>query len=222
MKFLITFLYLVIVTCFASSNGKVSLYIHTQRVHHCTHEYSTVDPTVDPTKSPTRHPTVSNAYNSLFVIQYLILNLKQEHIDMLLSDAQTVSGKMTDIIEKSYTDATGLKLQFFWLEIEEILGFEIKDIDMNKQAQFLQSQEISIKCTMKCNTDACDILLTPQFQHVFLLEAQSKLREYFGALDMLFQIDGDTDDIKVIPNCTSQAQVYFISYLCTVLVVLYA
>eukprot|EP01083_Nonionella_stella_P183017 660193_1 len=208
MKFLIAFLYVVIVTCFAGSNGKVSLYIHTQRVHHCTHEYSTVDPTVDPTKSPTRHPTVSNAYNSLFVIQYLILNLKQEHIDMLLSDAQTVSGKMTDIIEKSYTDATGLKLQFFWLEIKQILGFKIEDIDMAKYPLFLKSQkEISLNSTIKCNTDACDILLSPQFQPPFISQAQNQLNEYFGDItdaeedtsEIQFQIDGDTDAIEVKP-----------------------
>eukprot|EP01083_Nonionella_stella_P145094 453992_1 len=164
-------------------------------------------PTLDPTPSPTRFPTVSKAYDSFFVIRYLILNLQQEHIDILLNNTQTVSDEITDIIEKSYSDdeVTRLPLEFFWLEIKQILGLKIKDIDRTKYPQFLNSQkEIPLNCTIKCNTDSCDVLLKPQFQEPFQSQAQSKLSEYFGhnasnASPILFQIDGDVDAIQVKP-----------------------
>eukprot|EP01083_Nonionella_stella_P056123 147958_1 len=161
--------------------------------------YPTFDPTMDPTFQPTRHPTVSEAYDSYFNITYLLLNVEIRDLYALVNDTMNATTHMIDIIEISYMMTTGLKLQFFCLQIYTILRIDVDNIEHDHWSSFKTSTNaISLGSTIQCNRDNCKLLINPQFQDDFISTAQEKLRVYFANAgnreesSLMFLVDADS------------------------------
>eukprot|EP01084_Bolivina_argentea_P291736 501423_1 len=144
-----------------------------------------IAPTDAPTRAPSRYPTLDKEYESVFMITYLIKYLENENIEILVNDMYEMDQKITEIIEQSYFEVTGLKYRFFGLYINDWLGYQVRDIDKYKYQQFVVNKQngIRLNSRIECSKHGCNILYGEKFDKKYKNEFETvgttKLREYF-------------------------------------------
>merc|ERR1711933_278064 len=104
------------------------------------------------------------------------MNLSDNEIYALIENAQNTTTAITESIEAAYVEATSLKFKYFWLQIEQLNGYNIADISEEKVPEFLLSKsKISLKSLIKCNADSCENLLSKNDMTYFKKDAQQRL-----------------------------------------------
>ncbi len=117
-----------------------------------------------------------------FIIKYLIKNLENTYIDILVNNILIIVDEIINIIQQSYYETIGLKITFFKIEINNMLEYKINEIDKDGEPHFLLSDdEISVNGKCKCiNKNNCNILMNLEnYRAIFGENVTLKLREYF-------------------------------------------